>query len=335
MRYLTVLAIFCLLCTVLLAQKNNDSDSTPTLEHFNPDQIDHSIDPCSDFFQYACHKWIEANPIPADQAGSGTFQKLFIWNTAAVHDTLEDAAKAPNRTPAEQKAGDYYASCMDEAAINRQGITPLQPELDRIARLEDKSQLPEMVASIHQIIRPANLNFIDAQYQGVLFGIYAIPDFNDATMMVPALDQSGMGMPSREFYLNDDAKSKEIRANYVNHITKMLELSGETEAQAAKDADSVLGIETGMAKAAMDIVARRDPKNQNNKMTLEQVQGLTSSFSWSHYFAAMHAPMSASYLVLAPDFFRGMNTLIVSEPVDHWRAYLRYSVLRSMAPFLK
>jgi putative endopeptidase len=333
-RSLTVLALVGLLCTVSFAQANTDSESTPPLQHFNLDQIDHSINPCSDFFQYACHKWIEANPIPADQAGSGTFSKLVIWNVAAVHNTLEDAAKGANRTPAGQKAGDYYASCMDEPTINKLGITPLQPELDRIAKLEDKSQLPEVVASIHQIIRPANLNFIDAQYQGVLFGIYAIPDFNDASMMLPALDQSGMGMPSREFYLNDDAKSKEIRTNYVNHISKMLELSGESQAQAAKDADSVLEIETGLAKAAMDIVARRDPKNQNNKMTLEQVQALTPSFDWNHYFAAMQAPSSTDYLVLAPDFFRGVDKLIVSEPVDHWRAYLRYSTLRSLAPFL-
>jgi len=306
----------------------------PTLQHFNPDQVDKTLDPCSDFFQYACSKWIKANPIPPDQAGSGTFNKLFIWNVAAVRSTLEGAEKASNRTPVEQQVGDYYASCMDEATINKAGIAPLQPELDRIAKLRDKSQLLEIVASIHQIIRPANLNFIDAEYQGVLFGLYAWPDFDNAQVTLPALDQSGMGMPGREFYLNNDDKSKEIRGLYLKHIAKMLELSGEPQAQAATDAQSVLAIETGFANAAMDIVARRDPKNQNNKMTMEQLQALTPSFNWSHYFAAMHAPASPQYLVLAPDFFRGMEKLISSEPAEHWRAYLRYSTLTNEAAFL-
>ena len=140
----------------------------PEVEHFTLEQVDKSLDPCTDFFQYACSKWVKANPIPADQGGWGTFNLLALWNIAAVRNTLEDAAQpSPNRTAVQQKVGDYYAACMNEDAINKAGIAPLQPELDRIARLKDKSQLPEVLASIHQVIRPANLNFIDAAYQGV------------------------------------------------------------------------------------------------------------------------------------------------------------------------
>jgi len=153
-------------------------------------------------------------------------------------------------------------------------------------------------------------------------------------MMLAALDQGGMGLPGREFYLNDDDKSKQIREEYLKHIARMLELSGEPQSQAATDAQSVLSIETGLAHAAMDIVARRDPKNQNNKMSLQQLQALTPSFGWSRYFGAMHALASPQYLVLAPDFFRGVEKLISSEPVDHWRAYLRFSTLHLMAPYL-
>ena len=296
---------------------------------------DQSLNPCSDFFQYSCGKWLKANPIPSDQAGWGTFNSLAIWNIAAVHETLEQAANSSaSRTPVEQKVGDYFASCMDEATVNKAGLAPLQPMLDRIAKLNDKSQLPELIAYIHQRIRPANLNFIDAQYQGVLFGIYAAPDFDNAGLTLAALDQSGMNMPAREFYLKDDDKSKQIRGQYLKHVARMLELSGEPRAQAAADAQSVLSIETALADAAMDIVLRRDPKNQNNQMSLDQVQALTPSFNWSHYFAAMHAPASPKYIVLAPNFFRGVEKLVASESLDHWRAYLRYSALHLAAPLL-
>jgi putative endopeptidase len=337
MRPLALVAVVLIACALSPAQSATDSSSSslPPLGHFNPDQVDKSLDPCTDFFQYACSKWIKANPILPDQAESGTFLQLFLWNTAAVRNTLEDAAKpSPNRTPVEQKVGDYFASCMDEATINKLGIAPLQLELDRIAKMKNKAELPEIVASIHQRIRPANLNRIDAEYQGVLFGIYGQPGFDNARLNMAALDQSGMALPGREFYLNDDDRSKEIRAQYLKHVARMLELSGESQAQAATDAQSVVTIETGFANAAMDIVARRDPKNQNNKMSLEQVQALTPSFDWNRYLAAMHAPVSPQYLVLAPDFFRGLEKLIASEPVDHWRAYLRFSTLHFMAPFM-
>ena len=307
----------------------------PDIERFSLDQVDKSLDPCTDFFQYACSKWIKANPIPSDQAGWGTFNSLAPWNIAAVHDTLEEAAKSsPNRTPVQQKVGDYYASCMNEDAINKAGIAPLQPELDRIAGLKKKSQLPEVLASIHQIIRPANLNYIDAAYPGVMFGIYSQPGFDDARTTLAALDQSGMALPGREFYLNDDAKAKEIRDKYVKHVAQLLELSGEPQVKASADAQTVLAMETELAKAAMDIVARRDPKNQNNKMSLQQIQALTPSFKWSRYFAATQAPSSPQYLVLAPGFFQGMEKLIKTHSVEQWRGYLRWSVVHSMATSL-
>ena len=274
MRSCALLTVLLALCAASFAQTATPSSTaTPDLERFSIDQVDKSLDPCSDFFQYTCSKWIKANPIPPDQGGWGTFNALALWNIAAVHNTLEEAAQpSPNRTPVQQKVGDYYAACMNEDAINKAGIAPLQPELDRIARMKDKSELPEVLASIHQVIRPANLNFIDAAYQGVVFGIYSQPGLDDASITLAILDQSGMALPGREFYLNDDAKSKEIRDKYVKHVARMLELSGEPQAQAATDAQTVLAMETELAKAAMDIVARRDPKNLNNKMSLQQIQ---------------------------------------------------------------
>jgi putative endopeptidase len=336
MRSFWVFMMIGILGAGALAQNSPSSGATglPKLEHLSPDQVDKSLDPCNDFFEYACSKWIKANPIPPDQAGWGTFNALAIWNIAAVHETLEEAATAQARNPVAQKVGDYYAACMDENSLNKAGLAPLQPVLDRIAKLNDKSELPDLAAQIHHMIRPANLNFIDAQYGGVLFGIYAAPDFDDARVMLAALDQSGMGMPAREFYLKNDDKSKQIRDLYVKHIARMLKLSGEPEAVAGSDAQSVLAMETALANGAMDIVLRRDPKNLNNKMSPQQLQGLTPSFNWSRYLTAMEAPLSPQYLVLAPDFFRAVEKLIASQPVEHWRAYLRYSTLRMLAASL-
>src|SRR6202142_1365965 len=142
MRLRSFFSVFFALVSLPVAE----TDAKPALESFTPEQIDRSLDPCSDFFQYACSKWLKANPIPADQAGWGTFNSLVIWNVAAIHNTLEDAAaKSSNRTSTQQKAGDYYASCMDEAAINKAGVAPLQPMLDRIANLKDKPQFPELI----------------------------------------------------------------------------------------------------------------------------------------------------------------------------------------------
>ena len=205
-----------LMMMVLCGEAAAQSTAAMKLEQFDPAMADKSLDPCNDFFQYACRKWIKANPIPADQAGWGTFYSLALWNIAAVRETLESAAKpSASRTAVEQKVGDYYAACMDEDAVNRAGIAPLKPMLSRIDGLKDKSQLPELVAYIHQRIRPANLNFIEAQYQGIVFGIYAQPGFDDASITLGALDQAGMNLPSREFYLKEDDKSKDIRAKYV------------------------------------------------------------------------------------------------------------------------
>ena len=192
-------------CLTALAQSNPAAPAgiaTPQLDHFDVTQVDRSLDPCVDFYQYTCKKWIAKNPIPPDQANWWLGAKLMIWNQTVVRDILEKAsADDPKRSPSEQKIGDYYASCMNETEINAKGITAIQPELDRIAALQSKTQLPEELARIHRItftLAPGT----DSGSTSALFGFSSGQDLDDASKVVAVLDQGGLGLPDRDYYLN-------------------------------------------------------------------------------------------------------------------------------------
>jgi endothelin-converting enzyme/putative endopeptidase len=317
------------------AQSAPASQSTPKLEHFDISQVDKTLDPCQDFYQYACSKWNTANPIPADQVAWGTGSGLQYWNENILREALEKAAaQTSNRTDYEQKIGDYWAACMDESGIESAGTRDLKAELERIAQMTNKSQLADQVAHIHQAV-PGAWQGDDNQTRAALLGFGQQQDFDDATKVVAAIDQGGLGLPNRDFYIKDDAKSKEIRGQYETHISKMLALSGENPEQAAADAKTIIAIETAMAQAQMDNVARRDPKNLNNKMSLEQVQALTPSFDWKHYIEVVEAPPSSPhYLVSSPQFFRSLEPLIQKHSVDDWKVYLRWHLVHGSAPYL-
>jgi putative endopeptidase len=339
MRSSTAIVVV-LLCSVsgifrANAQIATTSQSTPKLEHFDISQVDKTLDPCQDFYQYACSKWNAANPIPADQVAWGTGSGLQYWNENILREALEKAgAQTSNRTDYEQKIGDYWAACMDESGIESSGTRDLKAELERIAQMANKSQLADQVAHIHQAV-PGAWQGDDNQTRAALLGFGQQQDFDDATKVVAAIDQGGLGLPNRDFYIKDDAKSKEIRSQYEAHISKMFALSGESPEQAAADAKTIIAIETAMAQAQMDNVARRDPKNLNNKMSLEQVQALTPSFEWKHYIEVVEAPPSSPhYIVTSPQFFRGLEPLIQKYSVDDWKVYLRWHLVHGSAPYL-
>jgi len=332
-----VVVLLCSVSGIIRANAQNAaaSPSTPKLEHFDISQVDKSLDPCQDFYQYACSKWNSANPIPADQVAWGTGSGLQYWNENILREALEKAAaQTSNRTDYEQKIGDYWAACMDESGIESAGTRDLKTELERIAQMTNKSQLADQVAHIHQAV-PGAWQGDDNQTRAALLGFGQQQDFDDATKVVAAIDQGGLGLPNRDFYIKDDAKSKEIRGQYETHISKMLALSGETPEQAAAEAKTIIAIETAMAQAQMDNVARRDPKNLNNKMSLEQVQALTPSFDWKHYIEVVEAPPSSPhYLVSSPQFFRSLEPLIQKHSVDDWKVYLRWHLVHGSAPYL-
>jgi len=309
-----------------------DSSKSVQLDHFDPKKVDPAVDPCTDFYQYACNRWIADNPVPPDEIFWGAFGKLDLWNQTFVHQTvLEVAAKpAAERTPVERMVGDYWSACMDEKQRNATALGTLRPQLDRIEAMRDKSEIVDVVASLHRSI-PGAWNPADPWTFAALFGFGAQPDFHDTTHMLAQFDQGGVVLFGREFYLNDDAKSVEIRTKYLAHIDRMFELAGTPPGQAKTDAAVVLQMETALAKAAMDIVKRRDPKNLDHEMSLEEVEKLAPSFDWNRYLQLVHAPAASTYIVTSPDFFRGVGQLIESEPLDHWKAYFKWHLLNGLA----
>ena len=306
----------------------------PQLEHFNTANVDAKAEPCDDFYKYADGKWFASHPIPADQVVWGVASPLQLWNETVLLQTLEaNSPDNPKRTPNEQKIGDYYFACMDTKGIDAHTAEWLKPELDRIAAIEDKAGFAEEIAHLHQTI-PGAWEGNDNETNAALFGFSGSPDFDNASQNVAEIDQGGMALPGRSFYLDNDAKAKEIRAKYLKHIANIFALSGVKAEQAQADADVVLAMETDMAKVAMDPVARRDPKNLNNKMSLAQLKALTPSFDWELYFKLVKAPSTPHYLVTSPAFFKGLETLLKQHSLEHWKTYLRWQMLHGNVPAL-
>jgi endothelin-converting enzyme/putative endopeptidase len=280
-------------------------------------RLNRAVDACTDFYQFACGGWLVANPIPADRARWGSFDELQERNDQILRRVLEGASAG--RDPAAKKIGDYYASCMDEDAIERRGITPLDPDLRNISALTAVSRLPDLVAELHKIGVNAFFNFSSE------------PDMKNASMVIAGVDQGGMGLPDRDYYLRDDARSVEIRKQYTAHVTKLLTLGGTAAARAAAEADAVVRVETALAKAALDRVSRRDPEKVYHKLTLAELQAMTPGFEWSRYLRAIGAPAITAVNVSEPDFFKALSQVIATTPIDEIRTYLRWHLLHANA----
>ncbi len=287
--------------------------------------IDRAVNPCNDFYQYACGTWMRNNPIPSDESVWGRFNELALRNREIMRNILEKAsAPTPNRTAAEQKIGDYYASCMDEKGIEAKGTAPLDPALNRIAKLSDKRELAAEVARLH-LETPGRAR--------VFFGFGATQDPKDASRTIAQLSQSGLTLPDRDFYLKADPKSVDTRAKYVAHVTKMFQLLGHDAAQAAAEAQAVMSIETALAKVSKDNVTLRDPQQRYHQQTIAQLVAAAPAFDWNTYLKDIGVSIS-DLNVGSPDFIRGMNDLIAQTSLADLRTYLAWHVLEDKAPLL-
>jgi len=295
---------------------------TPSLEtRF----IDRSINPCVDFYKFACGNWIKQNPIPADQPRWDVYAKLTYENQRYLWGILQDAAKpTPGRTPNQQKIGDYFASCMDEAAADQAGIAPLRPDLDAIQKLQRLSELPPLLARLH--LETGQIN--------PLFGFSSNQDFADSSRVIAFATAGGLGLPDRDYYVKTDAKSQETRAKYVDHVARMFTLLGDSAGAAKAEAQTVMAIETALAQASLTRVEKREPHNLFHKMTAAQLQQLTPSFNWPAYWSASGLPPQAEINVTEPKFFQEVETLLKSRSLADWKTYLRWHLAREKSQYL-
>ncbi len=322
---------FCFLFLLALAaagpvlSQDTPLTSLPYTPSLDTKFMDRSADPCTNFYQYACGNWNKLNPIPPDQDRWDVYSKLANDNQRFLWGILEQAASAAGtRTPNEQKIGGYFHSCMNEQAVEDAGYKPLDPMLSEIANLKSVDAIAAYIGGQHR-------QGID---RGVLFGFGSDPDFDNSSQEIAFAAAGGLGLPDRDYYTKTDAKSQEIRDRYVQHIARMLQMIGESEPDAKADAQTVMAIETDLAKASLTRVEKRNPYNLKHSYTRAELRGLLPGFDWDTYLARIQAPEFNKVNVTEPKFFSTLNSELSSHKLADWRAYLRWHLLNSEARYL-
>ncbi len=285
--------------------------------------LDRSASPCADFYEFANGGWRAANPIPPSmqrwsrrwQAGERAKEQL-----RTILDEVSAKGSWP-RGSVEQLIGDHYAACMDEPRANQLGIEPVRPLLDEITALADIGGVIRTVGRFHELAIP------------VPFGLAASPDNHQPSRVIADLYASGLSLPDRDYYVKDEPRFREAREKYRSHVMRMLELAGESRADARRDAEAVLDLETELARAQLDNVALRDPRATDHKTSFVGLTELCPMFDWPGYFAAARLPRAALN-VQQPGFLRAVDRLLQERPLSAWKAYLRWQLLHSAAPFL-
>ncbi|MFI5346373.1 MAG: M13 family metallopeptidase [Elusimicrobiota bacterium] len=320
-----IAAIVVLLAVTPLRAAAPVSDPTlPYTPGLDVKAMDRTVDPCENFYLYSCGGWKKTNQIPADQTAWDVYGKLAQDNLVFLRGILEQAAAAKKRDEVTRQIGDYYAACTDEKSADARGTGALKPDLDAIAAVKTTRDLSPLLARLQRESRDAALLFATGSQQ----------DPDDSEKEIASLDQAGLGLPDRDYYFKDDAKSKENRERYVAHVRKVFELLGDAPDAAAKSAASVMRLETSLADASLTKVERRDPYKMKHKMTPEELAAMAPAVDWPAFLRELHSPSFEVVNVSAPEFFKRVSAKLQSEPLADWKDYLRFHVANESAPFL-
>ena len=290
----------------------------------DPANLDRTANACVDFYQFANGGWIKNNLIPPAYSRWGSFNELEEKNQSELTRILERAAadSSASRSPANRMLGTFYSSCMDSTAAEQAGAEPLRPRLERIAAITDRSGIQREIAQLH------------LEGVNVVFSFGATQDAKNSISVIGGARQAGLGLPDRDYYTKTDKASASIRKNYLEHIGRMFQLAGKAPLEAAADAGRVMALETALAHASLTRVERRDPVSTYNFRTPAQLATMTPNFSWARYFADIGAPGVPAVDVESPKFLAAVDSLMGSAPLEDWKAYLSWKVIRSAAPYL-
>jgi putative endopeptidase len=312
-------------CCLAPAQTKTQAPPEPKApQSFDLSAIDKSVDPCQDFYQYACGNWKKDNPIPPDQVRWGQFDVLRDRNIWLLYQVLETASNpSEQRTPLEQKYGDFYASCMNTQLIDEKGVAALKPVFDTIAAMSDKKQLAAVVGKLE----------IPLGVSG-LYGFAVGQDQKDSTQQIAQASQGGLSLPDRDYYLQNSGRMQKLREDFVSHMTRMFRLAGDSPEKAVAEAQAVMSIETALAEDSTPRADLRDPAKRYHIMTLEELSDLTPNFQWQDYLQAIGIRPFKTLDVMTPRFFTAMNAQIRTKSLDDWKSYLRWRALHDSAPWL-
>ncbi|HEX8685340.1 MAG TPA: M13 family metallopeptidase [Pyrinomonadaceae bacterium] len=309
----------CVLALAALAQTGGKNG-----RGFEKSRLDETAAACTDFYQYANGGWLKTVEIPAAYPTWGSFVILYENNNKTLHEILEDAAKNTKVKAGtnEQKVGDFYATCMDEAKRESDGAKPLAPYLARVEKVDDLKGLQAEIAALHRAGLPA------------LFGFGPMPDLKNSSTVIGGAGQGGLSLPNKDYYTKTDEKSVKLRADFVQHVTNMFRLLGDAPERAAQNAQTVMAIETRLAAGSRGPVELRDPVAQYHMMTPAQLAALTPHFSWADYFGALGLPKDLTINVGQPEFFQAADKALTEVPVADWKTYLRWRLVHAAADAL-